>query len=651
MTSRIEDDQLDREWRSRTAGAPMITIDLGPLRRDEALTLANAFAGVADHFAERCVERAAGNPLFLEQLLRTAEESVEPGIPGSVLNLVHARLDRLDPTNKAALQAASVLGQSFDQDVLRHLLDRPDYAPERLVAHFLVRPQGKGFLFAHAMIRDAVYDTLLKSHRRELHCRAAAWFADRDPVLHAEHLGRAQDPIAPRAYLVAAQAEAAGYRYELARRLVERGLELAVEAADRSALARFQGDILHDLGDMTAAGLAYRSALSATGTGPEQCRALIGLAAVKRVADDLTGAFADLESAEKEAVEQELITEQARIHYVRGNLFFPRGDIEGCLLEHELSRKLAQQARSAELEAAALGGLGDAEYARGRMASANQHFRKCVELCREHGLGRIEVANLSMVPATRIYLNESRPALEDSRAAAAAAARVGHHRAELVAHSAACTALRMLGELSSAHEHMERRVQLIQRLGARRFEASHVRDAAAILVAEGRRSEAVELLHRGVAICRETGPGFMGPLLLGQLAATTEDPEARQQALDEGERLLRAGAVSHNHFWFYHFAMEAALSTRSWASVDRFAAMIEDFTRAEPQPWSDVFIARGRVLAAFGRGRRDAALRAPLERLRSEAQGVGLRIALPALEVALATASEGDEGELHERWL
>src|SRR5262245_8874408 len=409
MTSRIEDDQLDREWRSRIAGASMITIDLGPLRRGEALTLANAFAGVADHFAERCVERAAGNPLFLEQLLRNAEESVEPGIPGSVLNLVHARLDRLNPTDKAALQAASVLGQSFDQDVLRHLVDRPDYAPERLVAHFLVRRQGKGFLFAHAMIRDAVYDTLLKSHRRELHCRAAAWFAGRDPVLHAEHLGRAEDPIAPRAYLAAAQAEAAGYRYELARRLVERGLELAVEAADRSALARFQGDILHDLGDMTAAGLAYRSALSATGTGPERCRALIGLAAVKRVADDLTGAFADLESAEKEAVEQQLISEQARIHYVRGNLFFPRGDIEDCLLEHELSRKLAQQARSAELEAAALGGLGDAEYARGRMASANQHFRKCVELCREHGLGRIEVANLSMVPATRIYLNELRP--------------------------------------------------------------------------------------------------------------------------------------------------------------------------------------------------------------------------------------------------
>src|SRR5262249_41908174 len=113
------------------------------------------------------------------------------------------------------------------------------------------------------------------------------------------------------------------------------------------------------------------------------------------------------------------------------------------------------------------------------MASANQHFRKCVELCREHGLGRIEVANLSMVPATRIYLNELRPALKDGRAAAAAAARVGHHRAELVAHSAACTALRMLGELSSAHEHMERRGQVHQRVGGRRFATAHMWDAEA----------------------------------------------------------------------------------------------------------------------------------------------------------------------------
>ena len=223
MTSRIEGNPLDRDWRNRTGDAPLVTIDLGPLRRDEALSLATAFAATADKLIARCVERAAGNPLFLEQLLYHAEEIAEAGVPGSVQSLMQARMDRLDPADKAAIQAASVLGQRFEREVVAHLLGRNGYDPERLAAHLLVRPEGESFLFAHALIRDAVYDTLLKSRRRELHRLAAEWFAERDPALQAEHLDRADDPAAPRAYLAAARSAAAGYRYEQAQRLVERG--------------------------------------------------------------------------------------------------------------------------------------------------------------------------------------------------------------------------------------------------------------------------------------------------------------------------------------------------------------------------------------------------------------------------------------------
>jgi hypothetical protein len=148
-------------------------------------------------------------------------------------------------------------------------------------------------------------------------------------------------------------------------------------------------------------------------------------------------------------------------------------------------------------------------------------------------------------------------------------------------------------------------------------------------------------LQRGVAISRETGVGFMGPWLLGQLAATTEDAGVCQHALDEGESILRAGTVSHSHLWFYHFAMEAALSAADWSSVERYAAALEDYTRAEPLPLPAFFIARGRTLAAFGRGRRDAALSAELGRLRDDAERMGLRIALPALETALTSAAAG----------
>jgi class 3 adenylate cyclase len=137
-----------------------------PATPDDARALAQVLVAANTTFAERCVERAAGNPLFLEQLLTHADESQATAVPSSVQSLVQARIDRLAPMDKAAIQAASVLGQRFARAALAHLLDRADYAPEPLVSRLLVRPQqasGDVFLFAHALIRDAVYDTLLKS--------------------------------------------------------------------------------------------------------------------------------------------------------------------------------------------------------------------------------------------------------------------------------------------------------------------------------------------------------------------------------------------------------------------------------------------------------------------------------------------------------
>src|SRR3546814_12055711 len=93
-----------------------------------------------------------------------------------------------------------------------------------------------------------------------LHRRAAEWFAGRDPALNAEHLERAADPGAPRAYLAAPRPQAAGYRYDSALHLVERGLPLPVETTDRVALACLKCDVLPDLAAMAAAGHAHQHA-------------------------------------------------------------------------------------------------------------------------------------------------------------------------------------------------------------------------------------------------------------------------------------------------------------------------------------------------------------------------------------------------------
>src|SRR5262249_8624352 len=72
MTSRVEGDPLDEAWRTEAAGASLTTIDLGPLPSEDARALAEPLIAANTAFAKRCVERAAGNPLFLDQLLRHA---------------------------------------------------------------------------------------------------------------------------------------------------------------------------------------------------------------------------------------------------------------------------------------------------------------------------------------------------------------------------------------------------------------------------------------------------------------------------------------------------------------------------------------------------------------------------------------------------
>lgn len=640
-TSRVEGDPLDPAWWADASVNEPLTIELRPLDDAEARALAGSFLAANAAWAEHCVERAAGNPLFLEQLLRHAEEGLETAaVPGSVQSLVQARLDRLDPADRSALQAAAVLGQRFDLETLRHVLGQPGCGVDRLVGHALIRPQGEGwFLFAHALVRDAVYDSLLKSRRRDLHRRAAGWYHGRDAALKAEHLDRADDPAAAYAYLAAAQAQAADHRHELALRLAERGLDLAADRADRFALACLRADALHDLGQMPTALAAYADALAAASDDTERCRAWIGLAAVKRVTDDLDGASADLDRAEAAAVARGLLAEEARVHFLRGNLCFPRNDIEGCLREHRRSLELARRAGAPEQEAAALGGLGDAEYVRGRMVSAHGAFRRCVELSRQEGLGRIEVANGAMLAYTQWLVGDTRGALVEALAGIVAAERVGHHRARLVAHHAAYSCCHSLLDLSGAWGHAENALALARQLGARRFEPEALAFRAELHRLAGRPAQALADAREALSMGRETGMTFLGPFVLGVLALATEDAAARDAALTEAEGLLAAGSVSHNHFLFRRDAIDACLRVGGWDEAGRHAAALEDYARREPSPWTAFVVARGRALAALGRGEGGAALAAGLARLREEGEQLGHLDALPAIDAALTALS------------
>jgi class 3 adenylate cyclase len=635
ITSRIEGDPIDQAWRSAAHSAPIVTIDLGPLRHAEALAFAATIVDAVSAFAETCIERAEGNPLFLDQLLRTAEPTGETTLPGTIQSVVLARVDTLLPEDRQALRAASVLGQRFPLAALQALLANPDYSCAGLVRRHLIRPENGEYLFVHALIRDAVYGSLLKARQREMHRSAAAWFARRDAALHAEHLDRAGDAAAPGAYLAAARAEADLYHMEAGRRLIERGLTLAGEGKVRFALACAYGDVLRDLGATSESIAAFEEALRTATDGGARCQARIGLARGMRIADRIDEALAMLDAAEAEATDHRSDLQLAWTHHLRGNFYFPLGRVEGCAAEHALALDYARRAKSDELETRALGGLGDAAYAQGRMASAYRNFSSCVELCRAHGYGRIEVANLSMVGHCLFYLNRFEESRESSREAMTLAHRVGHQRAEIIAAANAVRVVPFLHDADAADAEVERILELAGQIGARRFEAEAMVAQAATLALAGRKADALDLTRRGLEVARETGIQFIGPDLLGQLAVLTDDDALRRQSLAEGEELLRAGSIGHNHLRFNRHAIEASLNAREWDEADRYAQALEDYTRPETLPGADFWIAWGRTLAAHGRDPRSAEPIHNIERILEQAQLIGMRPAIPALRRAL----------------
>ena len=632
LSTRAQGDPLGAEWRT-VAGGPVLTLDLAPLRRAETLALASLYADAGDPHAERCVARAGGNPLFLEQLLRSRADA--SAVPGTIHGIVLARTDALAPRDRQAVQAASVLGARFTPDALRHLIDDDGYDGAPLLAQALVRPDGDGFAFAHALVQEAVYGALLRSRRTELHRRAALWFETRDPLRHAEHLDRAEDPAAAAAYRRAAEACAADFLFERAVGLAERGLELAATPQERFALACLRAELLDALGEVPAAVAAFAEACALATDDAERSRACLGLAAGKRVTEDLDGAMTALDEAEAAAVRAGLAAERSRVHHMRGNLCFPRGDLDGCLREHQAALHWACEAGAAELEIAALGGLGDGHYAHGRMATAHGHFARCVALARERGLRRVEVANLYMVAITRLYLNDPHGAVEDARAGARAAQAIGHRRAEMLSHICAYEVLYELGDAVAGRDHLARARALTQQLGARRFEAEHLLYEAKLERHAGRRGEACALLQRALAIAHETGPGYVGPSVLVELALCRTEPAARRAALDEGEGLLAGGSVGHNHLQFYRDAIDTALDLRDWTLAERYARALEDYAGTEPLPWCTLFAARGRALAAWESGRRDEAARQALGAVLEECRRAGYVVPVERLEAAL----------------
>jgi tetratricopeptide (TPR) repeat protein len=201
----------------------------------------------------RLVEQAAGNALFLEELIRGVAEGRGEETPGTVLAMLQSRLQRLEAGPRRVLLAGAIFGRTFWAGGVNALVDEELSSQEveqclRQVAELEVVerqrtsrfPGRTEYRFRHALVRDAAYGLVPDRLKPISHRQAGAWLeqaGEQDPLVLAEHYQLGHD-----------NQKAAWFYTRAAQLLVERQVVEGAQRCLRLALAcEPKGELLIEL--------------------------------------------------------------------------------------------------------------------------------------------------------------------------------------------------------------------------------------------------------------------------------------------------------------------------------------------------------------------------------------------------------------------
>ncbi len=257
---------------------------------------------VPDSLAQTIQERAAGNPLFIQEFLSMLFDNgvfyphtsgtwrfnliqyrtTEDNLPGGLIGVMQARLDDLPPDARQVLQMASVIGQTFWEGAVAVLTGTlPRTLLDTLVARGIIThdddsmfPGEQQYTFQHTLYHDVAYDSLPRARREMYHRQIARWFMPRVPekpdlyAILAQHFeDGGQHEAALATYLEAMQNRIERGLLTESLTLNEHGLSLArrvprsVALPIVSRLWTLRGQALLSLGRYAEASAASQSAV------------------------------------------------------------------------------------------------------------------------------------------------------------------------------------------------------------------------------------------------------------------------------------------------------------------------------------------------------------------------------------------------------
>jgi class 3 adenylate cyclase/tetratricopeptide (TPR) repeat protein len=567
-----------KEWVETELPDRSNVIELAPLSREQSDRLIGELLPLGeapDAVTSRIIASTEGNPLFVQEVARAmidrgvvepieggwrlAGDPFEVAIPDSVQSLITAGLDRLPERARATLQAASVIGRSFDGGLLRAVVDGEAVEGDldELVRRDLIWPTAGGsrseFTFRHALTAEAAYGSLLLKRRRELHRRvaeavraasddhlddAASLLAhhfrecgdDEQTLVYAERAGDA----AARLY---AHVEAGGhYRNALtaARRLgvgsprvrslyERRGTALELAGRYDDAIdnyeemrteARDRGDESFELAAATRIALLYSTPTPKF--DPERGRRLSGenVAMARRLGDRRAEA-------------------RALWNIVVANVY-GGGDGATAVEAGEASLAIARELGDREQLAFTLNDVARAHMANAEFATAAERLYEARTLWEDIGNGPMLGENLTVTGNIHALHGDDEAALADARRALAISEEIDNPWGQSIALMSIYRAQIMRGELGAAIRSLERCRELGERGGFSFAGIGTRADLAKVHAYVGDGAGALGLANEALEIADEQLPpaASVAHAARAEALIVLGDASAAQEAID-----------------------------------------------------------------------------------------------------------------------
>jgi class 3 adenylate cyclase/tetratricopeptide (TPR) repeat protein len=480
-------------------------ISLNRLSQHDAKQLATAVTSgntLVPTLLDRIVTRSEGIPLFIEELTKSVLENsgndggwpLSLSVPVTLQSLLTARLDK-QPAAKRVAQIGATIGREFSQSLIAAVARIPDeelmLGLEELVDSGLAsrhgEPANTHYVFKHALVQEAIYDSLLRRRRADMHARIVA-AAESDlslgvvePGLLGYHCAQAGSLAKAASYYRIAGGHSAE-RAAAAETItyLERGLQFVENLREGADRHRLEAELLIALGRI----------LMAT-KGPNNPQADMAFRRAVEVCRKL-GSPENL----------------ARALYSRGIIAETRAELDAGQAIGEELRALAVDSGDAGIAIAAHVRLGVIGYYRGNFVAAGDHFEKALALCATGERALRDSAIASDPHVAEAYLS-------------ATLAHLGYIEQAITHGKSAVNGAQMSGSLSPAYA-------LVLSVWSRTLEL--LRDDAQC-------GSCAALL---VTLCREQGFSLLLGIGLCQLGWAT----ATQGGVSKGLSLLSDGVAS-----------------------------------------------------------------------------------------------------------